>query len=300
MPPKRSKVQGESSKKLKKEDEGGDGNSQADANTPVAPNGKQFDLKITSWNVNGIRAVLKKDAMDFFSNLDCDILCLQEIKCNEKTFPKELKDDWKLFPHKYFQFSKQDGYAGMALFSKLKPIQVDYGLGKAKHDEEGRVITAHFDKFILINAYTPNSGRGLPRLGYRINEWDKDFREYLQQLDSCKPVVLCGDLNVSHKEIDLENPKTNTKTAGFTPEERESFSQLLEAGFIDSYRVLYPDQRGSYTFWSYMRNSRAKNVGWRLDYFVLSERLKSNLADNQILSNVMGSDHCPIALYLSL
>lgn len=298
MPPKRNKPQGESTKKLKE--------SKSSEETTFGPpvqvpfNGKTFNTKIVSWNVNGIRAVLKKGATDFLKNLECDILCLQEIKCNEDTFPKEFNNDWKMFPHKYSQFSKNSGYAGVSIFSKIEPIEVEYGLKNEKLNDEGRVITAHYEKFILVNAYTPNSGRGLVRLDYRINEWDKEFREHLQQLDAKKPVILCGDLNVAHKEIDLMNPKTNTKTAGFTPQERESFSQLLEAGFIDSFRFLYPDRRNAFTFWSAMSKARERNVGWRLDYFVTSERFKAKVVDNQILCDVMGSDHCPVALYLNL
>lgn len=260
--------------------------------------GRNFNLKVVSWNVNGIRAALKKNAFDYFRGESCDVLCLQETKCTDKDFPADLKA-WDQFPFKYFSASKQPGYAGVAMFSKREPLSVQYGLGIKEHDEEGRIITAFFDDFILVNTYIVNSGRGLVRLKYRM-QWDEDLRKYLRNLDSQKPVILCGDLNVAHKEIDLTNPKTNQKTAGFTPEERASFGTLLEVGFEDSFRVLYPDKVDQFTFWSYMREARAKNIGWRLDYFVMSSRLRNALCDNQIRSDVMGSDHCPIALYLAL
>ena len=255
-------------------------------------------LKIVSWNVNGIRAALKNKAFDYFKNEECDVLCLQETKCNQSNFPQELSS-WNQFPYKYYATSKQDGYAGVTLFSKQKPLSIQYGLNNPIHDAEGRMITAFYEQFILVNAYTPNAGRGLKRLDYRM-KWDEDFRNYLQQLDSQKPVILCGDLNVAHREIDIENPKSNVKNAGFTPEERANFTALLEAGFNDSYRLLYPNRTRMYTFWSYMRNARAKNVGWRLDYFVTSNRLYDAIVDNEIRSEVMGSDHCPIVLTLNL
>lgn len=274
------------------------GKTMNDSAVPLAPNGQAFNTKLVSWNVNGVRAVLKNKGMDYLIGEPCDVLCLQEVKCSQSTFPSELKT-WKEFPHKYYALSDQDGYAGVAIFSKVEPSQVDYGLGNSEHDAEGRVITAHFDKFILVNAYVPNAGRGLKRLDYRM-KWDQDFLAHLSKLDAIKPVVLCGDLNVSHQEIDLENPKTNHKTAGFTPQERDNFTRLLSSGFIDSYRNLYPEQTKAYTFWSYMRAARAKNIGWRLDYFVLSTRLGDNVCDHQLRQHVMGSDHCPVILYLAL
>lgn len=263
-----------------------------------APNGGTCNKKIISWNVNGLRAALKNGAFEYLRSEDADIICLQETKCSKKDVPDQFAT-WKEYPFKYYCDSKKAGYAGVALFSKKQPLSVAYGLSMAEHDLEGRLITATFDDFILVNAYVPNAGRGLDRLDYRIEQWDEDLRRHLAVLDALKPVILCGDLNVSHKEIDLANPKTNTKTAGFTPQERASFSKLLEGGFIDSFRVLYPDLREQYTFWSYMRGARAKNVGWRLDYFVLSRRLQDALCDNQIRSSVMGSDHCPVVLYLA-
>lgn len=301
---KRSKV--ESSEK-----ENGDGEEHAENVIPTsnsfdsikavkkAPNGGTCNLKIISWNVNGLRAVVRNGAFEnYLRNENADIICLQETKCPKKDVPDQLAE-WKEYPFKYYCDSKKASYAGVALFSKKKPLSVTYGLSVAEHDIEGRLITATFEDFILINAYVPNAGRELVRLPYRIEQWDEDLRKHLATLDSIKPVILCGDLNVSHKEIDLANPNTNKKTAGFTPQERASFTKLLEGGFIDSFRFLYPNLRDQYTFWSYMKNARAKNVGWRLDYFVLSSRLQEALCDNQIRSSVMGSDHCPIVLYLA-
>ncbi|CAG5118257.1 unnamed protein product, partial [Candidula unifasciata] len=228
--------------------------------------GKVANFKIASWNVNGLRAWLERSYIhpDFWLSGD------------------------------------KEGYSGVGLYYRTSPLNITEGIGIKKHDEEGRVITAEFDKFFLVNTYIPNSGRGLPRLDYRTKEWDVDFRNYLKSLDKKKPVVWCGDLNVAHHEIDLKNPKGNKKTAGFTIEERESFTVTLSEGFIDSFRYLYPHQEGAYTFWTHMMNARAKNTGWRLDYFVLSERLKDNLCDSIIRSHVLGSDHCPIVLQLAL
>ncbi|KAL3881871.1 hypothetical protein ACJMK2_028262 [Sinanodonta woodiana] len=259
--------------------------------------GRSPNIKIASWNINGIRAWVKKDGMSYLKNEKPDILCVQEVKCDEEQIPKEVKVDGY---YTYFYGGDKPGYAGTGIFSKKKPISIKKGLGIDKHDDEGRVITAEYDKFYLVTTYVPNSGRGLPRLPYRTKEWDVDFSQYLQSLDKKKPVVMCGDLNVAHEEIDLANPKTNKKTAGFTNEERAEFTKLLSSGFIDSFRTLYPKQEGAYTFWSSMGNARAKNVGWRLDYFVLSKRLEKDLCDSMIRKTVMGSDHCPIVLTMAL
>ncbi|XP_043914233.1 DNA-(apurinic or apyrimidinic site) endonuclease isoform X1 [Protopterus annectens] len=261
--------------------------------------GKKWNLKVTSWNVDGIRAWVKKNGLEWVREESPDILCLQETKCGESALPAEVKD-MPEYPNKYWACSdEKEGYSGVAMLSKKKPIKVTYGIGVEEHDKEGRVITAEFDKFFLVAAYVPNSGRGLVRLEYR-QKWDVDFRAYLKSLDKKKPLILCGDLNVAHKEIDLKNPKTNKKTAGFTVEEREGFTSLLEEGFADSFRHLYPDTQYAYTFWTYMMNARGKNVGWRLDYFVLSDALLDNLCDSKIRSKVMGSDHCPITLLLAV
>ncbi|PFX28786.1 DNA-(apurinic or apyrimidinic site) lyase [Stylophora pistillata] len=247
---------------------------------------KKWNFKISSWNVNGIRAWLKHGStLAYMKKEDADVFCIQETKCPEKELPKARNTDRILLISR--------------LCSKVKPLNVSYGIGIAAHDNEGRVITAEFEDFYLVTAYIPNSGRGLERLDYRQG-WDKDFRQYLKELDNKKPVVLCGDLNVAHKEIDLANPKTNKKTAGFTKEERQDFTELLEEGFVDSFRHFYPNKTKQYSFWSYMRNSRAKNVGWRLDYFVVSERLVPKLSDSLIRMRVTGSDHCPVVLLLAL
>lgn len=259
--------------------------------------GKKYNMKIVSWNVNGIRAVIKKSGLNALKTEDADIICLQETKCSDEDIPKEVKD-WPKYPFKYWSKGEKDGYSGVCVLSKVEPIDVRHGIGVEEHDSEGRVITAEFERFYLVTAYVPNSGRGLKRLDYRMT-WDRDFTQYLKTLRLKKPLILCGDLNVSHKEIDLENPKTNTKTAGFTREERENFTKLLAEGFIDSFRELYPNQQKCYTFWSYMRNAREKNIGWRLDYFVISNQIRDHLCDNQIRSKVMGSDHCPIVLFIA-
>lgn len=259
--------------------------------------GRKPNWKIASWNINGIRAWMDKGGLSYIKDEKPDVLCVQETKCALADMPSDVKVDGY---HDYWSSADQAGYAGTGIYSKTKPINVTYGLGIGKHDTEGRVITAEYDKFYLVTSYVPNSGRGLPRLPYRSKEWDVDFREYLNKLNKTKPVIMCGDLNVAHLEIDLANPKTNRKTAGFTAEERQGFTDLLAEGYIDSYRELYPEKEGAYTFWTYMGNARAKNVGWRLDYFVLSERLKEDLCDNVIRKDVMGSDHCPIVLYMAI
>lgn len=261
--------------------------------------GKKYTLKISSWNVDGVRAWVKKQGLDWVREEDPHIICLQETKCAEKSLPADIKD-MPEYPHKYWACSdEKEGYSGVAMLCKDKPLNVKYGIGIEEHDKEGRVITAEFDSYYLVSAYVPNSSRGLVRLEYR-QRWDVDFRKYLKELDSKKPLILCGDLNVAHQEIDLKNPKNNKKTPGFTPQERQGFTDLLAEGFLDSFRELYPDTPYAYTFWTYMMNARSKNVGWRLDYFVLSKLLKSALCDSKIKSKAMGSDHCPITLYMAI
>ncbi|XP_042578645.1 DNA-(apurinic or apyrimidinic site) endonuclease isoform X1 [Cyprinus carpio] len=261
--------------------------------------GRASNMKITSWNVDGLRAWVKKNGLDWVRKEDPDVLCLQETKCAEKALPSAITD-MPEYPHKYWAGSEdKEGYSGVAMLCKTEPLNVTYGIGKEEHDKEGRVITAEFPSFFLVTAYVPNASRGLVRLDYR-KTWDVDFRAYLSGLDQRKPLVLCGDLNVAHQEIDLKNPKGNRKNAGFTPEEREGFTKLLEAGFTDSFRELYPEQANAYTFWTYMMNARAKNVGWRLDYFLLSSALLPGLCDSKIRNTAMGSDHCPITLYLAV
>ncbi|XP_041719800.1 DNA-(apurinic or apyrimidinic site) endonuclease [Coregonus clupeaformis] len=263
----------------------------------TSKDGHAANMKITSWNVDGLRAWVKKKGLDWVRDEAPDVLCLQETKCAEKSLPDDITS-MPEFPHKYWAGSdEKEGYSGVAMLCKTEPLKVTYGIGKEEHDKEGRVITAEFPTFFLVTAYVPNSGRGLVRLDYR-KTWDVDFKAYLSDLDKRKPLVLCGDLNVAHEEIDLKNSKGNKKNAGFTAEEREGFSQLLAAGFTDSFRKLYPEQANAYTFWTYMMNSRSKNVGWRLDYFVLSSALLPGLCDSKIRNQAMGSDHCPITLHV--
>jgi len=256
------------------------------------------ELKIISWNVNGFRAVIQKGFFDFVKEETPDILCIQETKAqNEQIDTTHIKD---LYPHQFINSAEKKGYSGTAIFSKTEPLNITYGIDIEHHDTEGRTITAEYDNFYLITVYTPNSQRGLTRLDYR-QTWDRDFLEYVKNLEKTKPVIFCGDLNVAHKEIDLKNPQTNktTKTkpgnAGFTDQERAGFNKIIEANFIDTYRYLYPDEI-KYTWWSYMFQARMKNVGWRIDYFCVSKILKEKLIDSQILTDVMGSDHCPISL----
>ncbi|XP_064617811.1 DNA repair nuclease APEX1-like isoform X2 [Liolophura sinensis] len=267
------------------------------SSSAVTSDGKPWNLKIASWNINGIRAWMEKNGISYLTSEKPDILCLQETKCDVSKIPKTCEVEGY---HAYWSSGDTEGYAGTGMYSKTKPLDVTFGIGKEKHDKEGRTITAEFENYYVVSTYVPNSGRGLPRLDYRTKEWDEDFREYLKKLDEKKPVIWCGDLNVAHQEIDLKNPKGNKKTAGFTPQERESFTETLGMGFFDSFRHLYPEQTEAYTFWTYMGNARGKNVGWRLDYFVLSERLKHKLCDSVIRKDVMGSDHCPIALFLAM
>ena len=248
-------------------------------------------MKLISWNVNGIRACLNKGFDEFFKSTDADIFCIQETKCR----PEQV--EWLEYEGymSYWNSAEKKGYSGTAVFTKIKPIAVTYGIGIEEHDHEGRVITMEYEDFYLVNVYTPNSKRELERLDYR-QVWEDEMREYLLKLDKKKPVIMCGDLNVAHNEIDLANPKTNTQNAGFTIEERTKMTELLDAGFTDSYRYLYPEKEGKYTWWSYMRKSREKNIGWRIDYFIVSDRIKEKIKEASIYDDVLGSDHCPIGL----
>ena len=248
-------------------------------------------MKLISWNVNGIRAVIKKGFYDFISEYEPDILCLQEIKANKEQVDLQLID----YPYQYWNSADKRGYSGTAIFSKIKPLNVKNDLGIRKHDTEGRVITAEFKDYFLVTVYTPNSKRELLRLDYRQKEWDVDFLKYLKELEKQKPVIFCGDLNVAHQEIDLKNPKTNHKNAGFTDEEREGFNNYINAGFIDTFREFEKDG-GHYTWWSYMFQARARNIGWRIDYFCASKKILSTVNNSYILKDVMGSDHAPIVI----
>lgn len=249
-------------------------------------------MKFISWNVNGIRACLKKGFEEYFQEANADIFCIQETKCQEGQVELTLPGY-----HQYWNSAVRKGYSGTAIFAKREPLSVSYGIGIEEHDQEGRVITLEYEDFYFVTVYTPNSQNELARLSYRM-DWERDFLEYLTKLEERKPVVWCGDLNVAHQEIDLKNPKTNRKNAGFTDEERGKFTEMLNAGFIDTFRYFYPDQEGIYSWWSYRFSARAKNAGWRIDYFCVSECLKDRLADAKILTDVMGSDHCPIELDL--
>ena len=249
-------------------------------------------MKLISWNVNGLRACMGKGFPEFFQEADADIFCIQESKLQEGQISLELPGY-----HQYWNYAEKKGYSGTAVFSKKEPLGVSYGIGREEHDKEGRVITLEFEDFYLITVYTPNSQDGLARLDYRM-EWEDDFLSYLKGLEKKKPVIFCGDLNVAHREIDLKNPKTNRKSAGFTDEERAKFSQLLENGFIDTFRYFYPDLEGAYSWWSYRFHAREKNAGWRIDYFLVSPELKDRLEDALIYKDVYGSDHCPVGLIL--
>lgn len=248
--------------------------------------------KMISWNVNGLRACAEKGFLDFFRQAGADIFCVQETKLQENQLILELESYLQ-----FWNYAQKKGYSGTAVFTKLKPISVSYGIGIEEHDNEGRVITLEFNDYYLVNVYTPNAKRELERLDYRM-VWEDDFRSYLKKLDGIKPVVVCGDMNVAHNEIDLKNPSTNKNNAGFTPQERGKFSELLESGFIDTYRFLYPDKKDAYTWWSYMFKAREKNAGWRIDYFCVSEAMKSRIAGADIHSEIMGSDHCPVELVI--
>lgn len=253
-----------------------------------------MQLKLISWNVNGLRACLKKGFRDYFESVDADFFCVQETKLQEGQIDLELEEYYQ-----YWNYAMKKGYSGTAIFTKHEPLDVSYGMGIAEHDQEGRVITLEYPDFYMVTVYTPNSQRGLARLSYRM-EWENQFRSYLKALDEKKPVIFCGDLNVAHKEIDLKNPKTNRKNAGFSDEERGKMTELLEAGFIDTYRSLYPDREEAYTWWSYMNKAREKNVGWRIDYFIVSESIKERIINADIHSQVLGSDHCPVLLEIDI
>ena len=247
-------------------------------------------MKLVSWNVNGLRAIYKKGFKESFKELNADIFCIQETKMQEGQIKLELQGY-----NQYYNYAERKGYSGTAIFTKKDPINVTYGIGIEEHDKEGRVITLEFDKFYMVNCYTPNSGRELARLEYRMI-WEDEFKKYLIKLDKQKPVIICGDLNVAHTEIDLKNPKSNRKNAGFTDEERGKIDNLLNSGFTDTFRKIYPDKEGAYTWWSYMFNARANNAGCRIDYFLVSDRISKNIKDAYIYSNIMGSDHCPVGL----
>ena len=255
-------------------------------------------MKLISWNVNGLRAVVNKGFKDFFTNINADIFSIQETKMQENQLEENILDIFEGY-NKYWNSAEKKGYSGTAIFTKKKPINVSYGIGKEEHDKEGRVITLEFDKFYMVNIYTPNSKRELERLDYR-QIWEDEIRSYLSELKNKKPVIMCGDLNVAHKEIDLKNPKTNRKNAGFTDEERGKMTELLDAGFIDTFRYKYPELEGKYSWWSYMFHAREKNAGWRIDYFIVSDDLKNNIEDAKILDNVYGSDHCPVELDINI
>lgn len=250
-------------------------------------------MKLISWNVNGLRAVVKKGFEDIFKELDADVFALQEIKLSEGQLDLELEGY-----NQYYNYAQRKGYSGTAVFSKVEPISVSYGIGIEEHDDEGRVITLEFEEFYFVTCYTPNSKRGLERLDYRM-VWEDEFRNYLNHLRQDKPVVLCGDLNVAHKEIDLANPATNKKSAGFTNEERQKFTELLESGYIDTFRYFYPDVTEEYSWWSNFAKSRERNVGWRIDYFVVSNNFEDRIIDAKIHQSIMGSDHCPVELIIN-
>ena len=253
-------------------------------------------MKLISWNVNGLRAAITKGFEEFYKLIDADIFCIQETKMQENQLTQDINNLFK-DRYVYWNSAEKKGYSGTAVISKIKPISVTYGIGKEEHDKEGRIITLEFEKFYLVNCYTPNSKRELERLEYRML-WEDEIRKYLSILSNKKSVVYCGDLNVAHNEIDLKNPSTNHKSAGFTDEERGKMTELLSAGFIDTFRYLYPEQKDIYSWWSYMFHAREKNVGWRIDYFIVSESFKDNILDAKIHTEVMGSDHCPVELDL--
>ena len=250
-------------------------------------------MKLISWNVNGIRACVGKGFLDYFKEADADVFCIQETKMQAGQLELDLEGY-----EQYWNYAQRKGYSGTAIFTKKKPLSVSYGIGIEEHDTEGRVITLEFEDFYMITVYTPNSQNELARLDYRM-EWEDAFLSYLKKLEENKPVIICGDLSVAHQEIDLKNPKTNRKNAGFTDEERGKFQTLLDNGFIDTFRYFYPDQTGIYSWWSYRFQARAKNAGWRIDYFLVSDSLKDRLTDAKIHTDVMGSDHCPVELVLS-
>lgn len=251
-------------------------------------------MKLISWNVNGLRACVKKGFLDYFNEVDADIFCLQETKLQEGQIDLTLEGY-----HDYWNYAEKKGYSGTAVFTKIEPLNVVKGLGIEEHDNEGRVLTLEFEKFYLVNVYTPNSQAKLARIDYRMI-WEDVFKEHLKKLEKIKPVILCGDLNVAHKEIDLKNPKSNRQNAGFSDEERNKMSELLNDGFIDTFRYFYPDTENIYSWWSYRFNARANNAGWRIDYFITSESLKDNLVDAKIHTEIEGSDHCPVELDIEI
>ena len=251
-------------------------------------------MKLISWNVNGLRACLGKGFVDYFAAQGADFFCLQETKMQpgQAEIPAEGY-------HQYFYSAEKKGYSGTAILTRHEPLSVSYGMGSELHDHEGRLITLEYENFYMVTCYTPNSQRELTRLQYRLC-WEEDFRMYLKKLDAHKPVIVCGDLNVAHKEIDLKNPKSNVNNAGFTPQERSAMTKLLDSGFVDSFRHLHPDVTDAYSWWSYMFSARAKNVGWRIDYFLVSQRIADKITAAEIHSDVMGSDHCPVVLEIDL
>ena len=251
-------------------------------------------MRFISWNVNGLRACVGKNFLEYFKEADADIFCVQETKMQEGQLALETAGY-----HQYWNYAEKKGYSGTAVFTKKEPLSVNYGIGVEEHDHEGRVITLEFDNYYFITVYVPNSQDGLKRLDYRMR-WEDDFLSYIKELDKKKPVIYCGDLNVAHEEIDLKNPSTNHMNAGFSDEERDKFSDVLAAGFVDSFRFLYPDTVGAYSWWSYRMKARERNAGWRIDYFVVSEKLRSAIKDAKIHSEVMGSDHCPVELEIDL
>ncbi|MDE8060865.1 exodeoxyribonuclease III [Erysipelothrix rhusiopathiae] len=250
-------------------------------------------MKLISWNVNGLRAVMKKDFEGIFEAMDTDVLCLQETKMQAGQLDYDPEGYYA-----YYNYAEKKGYSGTAVYTRIKPLNVTYGIQEDEHNTEGRVITCEYDDFFLVCVYTPNSQPELKRIDYRMH-WEDDFREYLKMLDETKPVVLCGDLNVAHKEIDLKNPSANRKNPGFSDQEREQFTNLLDAGFIDSFRELHPNAIDRYSWWSYRANARSRNIGWRIDYFVVSERLRNAIEAADILDQVLGSDHCPVMIKLN-
>lgn len=277
----------------------------------LSSDGRDHNLKICSWNVAGLRAVVKKNGMDYVKEEDADIVCFLETKAIEKEVPPQalaMKKGGKIFAggksdsggyHQYLYPAEKKGYSGVALWSKVKPLSVKYGMGIGEHDKEGRLITAEYEKFYLLTSYVPNSGKGLKNLDYR-RTWNTALQNYMNELNKTKPAILCGDLNVAHEAIDLKNPKANRRNAGFTQEERDDFSTLLADGYIDSYRHLNPGKEHAYTFWTFMANARSKDIGWRLDYFVIPTSLESSLCNSIIRKDVMGSDHCPIILTMAM
>lgn len=251
-------------------------------------------MKLISWNVNGLRAIVKKGFLDIFTELDADFFCLQETKLQEGQIDLDIPGYYS-----FWDYAEKKGYSGTAIFTKHEPLSAAYGIGVPEHDTEGRVVTLEYDNYYVVTCYTPNSQSELKRLDYRMR-WENDFLDYLKKLDNQKPVILCGDLNVAHKDIDLKNPQRNRGNAGFSDEERAQFTTLLESGFIDTYRYFYPEKEGSYTWWNYRFNARKNNAGWRIDYFCVSKRLASQLEDAKIHDAIMGSDHCPVELTLNI